>query len=161
MKRLAFAIGALLFAVVGATEITRLTRSPHTDFTYIEPSDHAVALEAGAGWTLERGDTCAGWRIRVGNRTTQCWEGPLHVGDTMAGLQQGEGHHFAFFLFGASVPPRARFFSSGLHSREVTLHALSNSTWLGVVDLGSAKAYGVQFLAHDGTLLISMSLRSP
>jgi hypothetical protein len=167
VKRFAFIVGALLFAMAGATVITRLTKSPHHDFTSPGDVGTVATLQTGDGWALEKVTGCDGdagfdgFRLRVGNRTTQCFSTVSHVGDWASGEDRGEGHRFAWFMYAAAEPPTARFYSSLAHGTDVTLHAMGGQVYLGVVDLGTAQPYGVQFVANDGTLLKGSSLVAP
>jgi hypothetical protein len=163
VKRYAFVIGTLVFAIAGATVISRLTESTPSDFTTPGSAGSVTTLETGNGWALEKLTRCDGidgldgFRVRVGNRATRCFGTESSLGSTAWGEYRGAGHHFAWFHFAAAVPPTARFYSSMAHGTDVTLHAMGGQVYLGVVDLGAADSYGVQFLAHDGTLLSTAS----
>jgi hypothetical protein len=154
VKRVLFIVGALLVAMAGATVITRLSGSndPRNDFSDAEPLANATILQSGAGWVLEQADGC-GFRIRIGTKATLCSSGPFADGSGMSTLLQGEGHHFVLMVRGARVAPRIRFFSSTIFGTEIPVHALPGNEYIAVVDLGSAEAYGAQYLTQDGTLI--------
>jgi hypothetical protein len=159
MKRIVYVIGAVVFAMVGASVITRLTTSPHSDFTTPAEVGSVAILQTGDGWALEKITGCYGdasfdgFRLRVGNRTTQCFGTEAPLGGGAFGEDRGSGHRLAWFTYAAAQPPTARFYSSDSHGVEVSLHAMPGQVYLGVVDLGTATPYGVQFIAPDGTLL--------
>jgi hypothetical protein len=160
VKRFAFICGAVLFAIVGATVLTRLTTSRRSDFSSPGTSSSVKNIAEGTGWVLEWATDCDsvqgfdGFRIRVGKVTTQCFGVESPLGSTAWGEYRGAGHHFAWFHYAAVDPPKARFYSSvNEHGTEVRLYPMGGNVHLGVVDLGATEPYGVQFLAQDGTLL--------
>jgi hypothetical protein len=159
MKRIVYVIGAVVFAMVGASGITRLTTSSRRDFSTPGTSSSVKNVAEGNGWVLEWATDCDsapgfdGFRIRVGKLATRCFGIESPLGGTAWGEYRGAGHHFVWFHYAAAQPPTARFYSSDSHGVEVSLHAMPGQVYLGVVDLGTATPYGVQFVATDGTLL--------
>ena len=119
----------------------------------------ATRLTSGSDWVLEELPNEACFRLRIGDRSTECTS-TTYAGSVAWGTWRlPDDRQVRWIVFGGQADATARLFTSGSDATNVSSVAVGSESSLFTIEVASGEqAWGLQVFAADGTFLGAYSL---
>lgn len=160
MKRSRFIIVASVLALLSACSGPS---DDDDDLSTLMPDQQTAAatrLTSGSDWVLEELPNEACFRLRIGDRSTECTS-TTYAADSVAWgtWRLPDDRQVRWVVFGGQADATARLFTSGSDATNVSSVAVGSESSLFTIEVASGEqAWGLQVFAADGTFLYAYSL---